>query len=262
LAKRPLAWLIDRFKPVPTWHGNTVVSYSIENPTPASDLTILFYTANVVDKKIFEPVVRSIKRHGFGHRAFDSVPYPIVSVSQEPMDLGTNIVVEKGRSLQKIYQQVLIAAKTAKTEYVALCEDDCLYVKEHFTYRPKDKPFAYNLNRWLLHLDENVYSYRERPILSQCIAKREVLIQNLEERMRLPEIPDKYCGEMGVFDKKLGMTEYGFETFKTKDPNLVICHRNNTLHTRKLLGKDAEPCRKIDHWGDISYWLRKFKGGA
>ena len=229
-AKRPLKWVIDKFDP-PEWNN---------------DLTILYYTANVVSKDIDSVVIRSLKRHG----------YPIVSVSQEPMDLGKNIVVPKGRSLQKIYEQVLIGAKNAKTKYVALCEDDCLYVKEHFKYRPKT--FAYNLNRWLLHLDHGVFSYRERPILSQCIANREVLIENLEERLKLPEIPDKYCGEMGVFDKRLGMKEYPYETFRTEKPNMVVCHKKNTTGI-KLIGKDAEPRVEIDNWGKADYWIKKFK---
>ena len=234
LAKRKLKWLVDKFNP-PGWES-----------WKANDLTILFYTANVVSSKIMAPVVRSLKKHG----------YPIISVSQEPMDLGKNIVVPKHRSLQNIYRQVLIAAKEAQTQYVALCEDDCLYVAEHFKYRPKSA-FGYNLNRWLLHLDEKVYSYRKRPILSQCIADREALIKNLEERFTVPEIPDKYCGEPGCFDKQLGMTQYEYETFETKDSNLVICHNRNTSG-RKYVGKDAEPTTTLPVWGDIQYWLTKF----
>jgi len=234
-AVRPLQWLIDKFNP-PGWNER-------------KDLTVLFYTANRVSQRILDPVVRSIQRFN----------YPIVSVSQEPMELGRNFVVPKESSLQNIYRQVLRAAKEAKTKYVALCEDDCLYTKEHFLYTPKDKPFAYNLNRWLLHLDKETYSYRERPILSQCIAEREKLIEVLEAREKRGNIPDKYCGEMGVFDSKLGVVDYGHETFTTPNPNLVICHGDSTNRKIKLLGKDAPPSKDIPHWGDINYWLRKFK---
>jgi len=233
-ATHNFAWLIDKFNP-PGWDKQV------------QDLTILFYTANVVSKNIIEPVIRSLKRHNI----------PIISISQEPMDFGTNIVTPKKRSLQNIYRQVLEGAKKATTKYVALCEDDCLYVPEHFQYRPKSTPFAYNLNRWLLHIDEKVFSYRERPILSQCIANREELIKNLEERFKLPAIPDKYCGEMGCFEKQLGMTECTYETCRTKDPNLVVCHDKNTSG-RKYLGKDAEPKTELAPWGNVDYWVKKF----
>lgn len=227
---REFQWMLDKFDP-PGW---------------TDDMTLLFYTSNTVKKTIMNPVIRSLKKHG----------YPIVSVSQEPMDLGKNFVVQKEKSLHNIYRQVLRAAKEADTEFVALCEDDCFYTKDHFKHRPKHH-FSYNLNRWLLHLDEEIYSYRKRPILSQCIARRKSLIANLEERFKLDKIPDKYCGEMGVFDKKLGMTEYGYETFETKDPNLVVCHRDNTLRARKLLGQDAEPTKNLEPWGDVNYWVNK-----
>lgn len=217
-AVRPFQWLVDKFDP-PGWDNS---------------ITILYYTANVISKAIEYTVLRSLK----GFR------YPIVSVSQEPMDLGKNIVVPKGRSLSKIYEQVLIGAKEAKTEYVALCEDDCLYTKEHFRYKPK-KPFAYNLNRWLLHLDHEVkcFSHRKGIVLSQCIANREALIK---------------CLEKGARDKEMGrMAGEEYETFETKEPNLVFCHNKNTSG-RRYIGKDAEPRMELPPYQNVDYWVEKF----
>ncbi len=219
LAKRKFQWMIDKFSP-PSWNF---------------DLTILYYTANVIAKGIEYSVLRSLRRCG----------YPIVSVSQEAMELGKNIVVPRERSLTNIYRQVLIGAKEAKTEFVALCEDDCLYVPEHFKYRPK-KPFAYNLNRWMLHLDipEPIFSYRKRPILSQCIAHRQTLIE---------------CLEKGDRDREMGREDgYEFETFETKEPNLVFCHDKNTSGL-KYVGKDAEPKKELAPWGTVDYWVDKFR---
>lgn len=221
---RTFQWLLDKFNP-PGWDRS---------------LTILYYTANVIAKGIEYSVLRSIRKSG----------YPIVSVSQIPMDLGKNIVVPKERSLVNIYRQVLIGAREAKTEYVALCEDDCLYVPEHFRYRPK-APFGYNLNRWCLHLDVNepVFSYRKRPVLSQCIAHRETLVKCLEERFRAEKPLEN---EMGISDG------YPYETFETKEPNMVICHIKNTSG-RKYLGKDAPLRQELPPWGSVKYWVDKFK---
>lgn len=231
--------LIERFNP-PRKEELLGINSKQEN-----DLTILYYTANKISEKIQNINIRHLKKFG----------YPIISVSQKPMDFGENICVgDIGQNIQNIYKQVLIGAKKAKTKYVALCEDDCFYVEDHFKFRPQ-KPFGYNLNRWLLHLDCAKFSYRDRPILSQCIADREILIKNLEERFKLPEIPNEYCGEMGVFDKKLGMTEYEYETFKTEEPNMVVCHRRNTMG-RKFLGENV--CEEIEHWGKVEYWMKKF----
>jgi hypothetical protein len=161
------------------------------------------------------------------------------------MDLGKNIVVPKERSLENIYRQVLIGAKEATTKYVALCEDDCLYVKEHFRHRP-EKPFAYNLNRWNLHLDHEVkcFSYRNSIVLSQCIANREELIK---------------CLESGDRDKEMGkIVGEEYETFKTNEPNLVFCHKGNKTG-RKFIGKDDEPRYCLSPYQDVDYWLAKFR---
>lgn len=237
LQKRKLQWLIDKFNP-PGWEDYRM-----------NDLTLLYYTANVVSKKIEEPVIRSLKKHG----------YPIISISQKSMDLGDNILFEDSRSIQNIYRQVLIGAKAATTEFVALCEDDCLYTKDHFLFRPTIG-FGYNLNRWVLHLNDNIFTYRKRPILSNLIAHRETLIKNLEERFEKygggEHVPVKICGEPGYFDKRLGMTEYGYETFETLNPNIVIYHDEGITKGR-LWGKDKEPTTKLPEWGESGYWVTK-----
>jgi len=218
---RNFQWMVDKFDP-PGW---------------VDDMTILYYTANVIPKGIEYSVLRSLK--GFG--------YPIVSVSQEPMDLGKNIVVPKERSMNNIYKQILIGAKAAKTKYVALCEDDCLYVKEHFKRRPT-KSFAYNMNRWNLHLDKEVFSYWNRIVLSQCIADREDLIKCLEANPGKTSEP----GRKG--------DGFEYEMFNTVESNMVICHTDSSTGRRKkLIGKDDEPRQEIQPWGTVDYWVTKFK---
>jgi len=82
---RTIEWLVEKFDP-PGWD---------------TSLTLVYYTANIIHRAIEYSVLRSLK--GFG--------YPIVSVSQKPMDLGKNIVVPKERSLENIYRQVLVGVK-------------------------------------------------------------------------------------------------------------------------------------------------------
>lgn len=234
LQRYSLDWIAEKFAPVPTWNGH------IKKVQP--DITILYYTANVVEFDVIERLKKTI-----GNK-------PIISISQKPMEFGTNICVgEVGRSLQNIYKQILEGAKKAKTKYVALCEDDCLYVPEHFDYR--SETFAYNLNRWNLHIDEEIYSHRHTPVLSQCIAPTKLLIECLEQRMAI-DVPDKYCGEMGLYEKKLGLKEYSYETFETKEANLVICHKKNIMG-RKYIGKDAEPCVDLAPWGNAKELIGK-----
>lgn len=237
--KYPLSWLIEKFAPIPTWNGDLM------NKT-ISDLTLLYYTANRINEHFRDKVLDQLK--------YAQPDTPIVSVSQKPMTLGKNICVGNiGRSLQNIYKQVYEGAKQVTTEYVALVEDDCLYLAEHFNHRPPKDCFAYNLNRWCLHAPERIFSYRRRPILSQCIAPTKLLIECLEQRMKI-DVPTKYSGEMGLFEGKLGLKEYPYETFETKEPNLVVCHNKNTSG-RKYIGKDAEPREELAPWGKATELL-------
>lgn len=245
LQKYPLEWLFEKFSPVPTWNGK------LTTITKTSDLTLLYYTANRINDHFRDKILDQLK--------YACPDIPIVSVSQKPMSLGKNICVGNiGRSLQNIYKQVLAGAKNVSTEYVALVEDDCLYLAEHFNHRPKDC-FAYNLNRWCLHQDLGIFSYRRRPILSQCIAPTKLLIECLEQRMKI-EVPKKYSGEMGLFEKQLGLKEYPYETFETKEPNLVVCHNKNTSG-RKYQGKDADPRMELPPWGNSEQLLQNILGG-
>lgn len=242
--KYPLSWLIEKFAPVPTWNGDS------SKVRTTSDLTLLYYTANRINEHFRDKVLDQLK--------YVQPDTPIVSVSQKPMTLGKNICVgDIGSSLQNIYKQVYKGAKQVTTEYVALVEDDCLYLAEHFNHRPKDC-FAYNLNRWCLHAPERIFSYRRRPILSQCIAPTKLLIECLEQRMKI-DIPVEYSGEMGLFEGKLGLREYPYETFETKEPNLVVCHNKNTSG-RKYIGKDAEPREELAPWGKATELLDTILG--
>lgn len=253
---RPLDWLVRRFGPVPTWNNG---ERKQEPAKQVSDLTLLYYTANVVDYNLAQKVLDQL--------AYACPNTPVISVSQKPMEVGQNICVgDIGQSLQNIYMQVLAGARQVKTKYVALVEDDCLYVPEHFQHRPSsDDTFAYNLNRWLLHADrDRVYSYRKRAILSQCIAPTKLLIECLEQREG-KDIPKKYSGEMGMFEKKLGLKEYKYETFMTQEPNCVICHDQNTSG-RKTWGKDVppqgkeNPTKHIEPYGDADALLNTLFG--
>jgi glycosyltransferase involved in cell wall biosynthesis len=237
---RDLHWLIDKFWPIPTWDTKPITWRGrFEEEDPPRDLTLLYYTSNRIKDHFRDKVLDQLK-----HACPDT---PIVSVSQKPMTLGENICVGNiGRSLQNIYKQVLTGAKQVKTEYVALVEDDTLYVSEHFNHRPKDC-FAYNLNRWCLHQDLRIFSYRRRPILSQCIAPTKLLIECLEPRMHM-DVPKELSGEMGMFEKQLGIKEFPYETFETQEPNVVVCHNKNTSG-RKYQGKDAEPREEVPPWG-------------
>lgn len=238
--RREFMSLVDQFSPLPGWHKLT------------DDLTVIYYSANVIDDGAAERVRRQLR--------IAAEQYPIVSVTQKPVNLGDNVVMPIGRSIQNVYRQVLAGAERAKTTFVALAEDDILYAPEHFQQRPSglDRVW-YNLSRWNLHLNEEIYSYRDTPVLSMCIAPRQLLIRTLRERLALPEIPKKLCGEVGLFEAKLGITPVPYETGTTMDPSIVICHEKGITGRKYVSDKTA---RAVEPWGEAAHVITQYWKGS
>ena len=235
--------------------------------------TIIFITNNVLDPKIFNLCQKFL--------VIAAENIPIVSVSQESMNLGRNICVGKiGSSWLNIYKQQLIGLKATDSKYIAIAEHDVLYVPEHFQFiPPRDDTFYYNENRWFVQYEgnhpeyNNMYSkVNKLKALSQLICSRKLLIESIEERLYLIDSGIKMMrrlGEPGAFvpdivkgaqiatsgsklylrpflDKHL--KKFKSEFFKTKNPNIDIRHKNNFTGPRR--GKNR--CFSIPYWGEFS----------
>lgn len=108
------------------------------------DKTIVYYTSNG-DYPALENAVRdTIREHSQG--------LPIVSVSQQPIDFGTNICVgDIGRSRHNIYRQLRIGAEHAQTRFLVVCEADFLYPPQWFQFTPdRDDAYYYPAECWIL----------------------------------------------------------------------------------------------------------------
>ena len=79
----------------------------------------------------------------FEQRIIDSLlevsgDLPIVSVTQQPLNLGKNICVgDVGASGFNLFRQILIGLKEVVTKYVISAEADSLYPKGYFDYIPE-----------------------------------------------------------------------------------------------------------------------------
>lgn len=213
------------------------------------DLTIIYLTASEIPLA-FAAGQRALLEEAVGDT-------PIISVSREPLDFGTNLLDEEPRSLSNIYRQVLRAAKLATTPYVAIAEDDCFYHAEHFGMRPShDRVFLYDQNRFALFTwGEPIYSFRDRRSNSTLIAPREYLIEALEERFaRWPDgTPDKITGEVGrgMVERNLGITvrdvEERFGEVSVIQFNHAGASEDRQRSQRKKLGQIK--CYDLFHWG-------------
>lgn len=216
------------------------------------DLTIVYYTANVIPEQFANVILRQLVVAAEG--------LPIITVAQKPMSSPGEDVVILGlpRHHLSIYKQALVGAQTAKTKYIALVEDDVLYSPEHFKHRPSPGKFAYNMNAW------NIFTWTE-PIFTQklggrknlngLICERELFIEAITERF--DSYPDEsninlsLWAEPGKYERQLGVTVREFEEFVTNPPNIIFSHETalsfEGLGTKKRMGEVR--ATDIPYWG-------------
>jgi hypothetical protein len=235
---------------------------------------VIYLTDNSLDERLAELVRLRLAQAADG--------LPVVSVSQQPVSLGTNICVGNiGRSWDSLYKQLLAGINALSTPYVVIAEHDCLYTPEHLMWMPlADDVFYYNANCWLVQWGGNhpelngMYSYwPKRLALSQLICNRLLLKTAVEERLALlgegKSITKQWlgCGEPGVVSERAlekarkaarsgrpikldqyldqYLRKYTSAAFVTKLPNLDIRHSSNFTGPKR--GKKR--CYELPYWG-------------
>ena len=226
--------------------SNTIIFLGKE----MSDCTILFYTCNRIHDSFASKIRENLLESCNGT--------PIISISHKPMDFGENICVSGMEvSEYSVYKQILMGAKEAKTKYVCCAEDDALYVPEHFEHEPPDDTFHYNVNRW--NVAHDFYYYRERRLMSMCIASTQLMIDTLETRFAKYSECCSHFGEPGRFEHKLGLPPVKIDSFRTEIPTLTFVHRPSLGGKRKLLPNDVVK-KELSYWGSATeLWDRIYQ---
>jgi hypothetical protein len=231
------------------------------------DLTILYYTANMIPEHFMREIQKQILKAVGNTR--------IISVSQKPIDFGENILVPEGRSLYKLYYQILLAVREAKTPYVACAEDDTLYPQEHFEYRSALDAIAYDINKYTLQTwrGDKIFSLRPgRRTMSSMIGSTKVLRDTLEERYAKyptvesipPTIYKYYWGEPGRFENHALLTPLKeTERFEAKYPHIQFSTPEamgfGYLGTRKALG--PVQTYELEPWGSAKDIIKLYYKG-
>lgn len=197
------------------------------------DITILYCTASLVPEFTAEKIRSHLLKVTEGK-------YPIVSVSQKPINFGQNICVgEVGQSNYNYFKQMLIGAKKVKTKYIVLCDDDTLYVPEHFTHRPSNEnTFTYNTNTWIAG-SKNFWRQKDMSGMYCHICPTNALINNLSPRFEMYPTPPndlRHWGEPGKFDTEFGIPNAKVETFSTELPLATFEYRGSLNGKRKRFG--------------------------
>jgi len=223
-----------------------------------TDLTVVFLTNNEL------PESWMAYHKGVLLDALDGAS--LITISRKPLDFGINILQTETKSPSNVYKQLLRGAKLATTKYIAMVEDDTLYNKEHFSFRPKKHRIAYNMNHWSLFTwGEPTYNWRNRKGNYSMIGEREFIIECLEERFaKYPQgTPDKITGEIGrdMVEHNMGITVRNAEEFFTTISIInfnhdVVAMDETQRNHRKRMGLIR--CYDIPFWGRSEELVKKF----
>lgn len=223
-----------------------------------NNLTIIMLTANRVPAKWAE-----FHKQKLLEAAGDS---PIITISRKPLNWGVNLLDKEEYKISNIYFQLLRGAKTAETEFIAVAEDDTLYPKEHFEYRPAADAFAYNMNRFgLFTWGRPTYFWKDRISNSTLIAPRKLVIEALTERFeKYPNgTPSRYTGEIGRrnIEGKLGLTRRKAVWFSTEMSVVRIDHELGVDRLARTHRKGMGILRAFDipYWGKAENLVKEFK---
>lgn len=223
-----------------------------------SDITIIMLTANRVPKKWAAFHKQKLIEAADGS--------PIITISREPLDWGQNIIDTQEYTISNIYFQLLQGAKAATTEFIAVAEDDTLYPKEHFQFRPPEDSFAYNQNRFGVFRWSKTptYFWKDRISNSTLVAPRKLAIEALEERFaKYPQgTPSGLTGELGRanIEDKLGVKRQKVIWFQTEISVVRVDHELGIDRLSQTHRKGMGILRAYDipFWGKASDIVEKF----
>jgi hypothetical protein len=220
-----------------------------------NDLTIIMMTPNKVPKTWAE-YHKKILMDEAGDAQF-------ITISNEPLDWGTNLI-QTEYSVTNIYRQMLRGAKIATTPFIAIADDDTLYPREHFLYRPPMDRFGYNYNRWhILTWKRKVpyYFYKPRPGNGLLICSRELMITAIENRLKdRNELVGYLARELGTGKYVKDFDKAEFMEFYTYHPVVSFYHDysvdpHNQHHTKRPW---PVQCFDLPKWGHVKGVLEKF----
>lgn len=186
---------------------------------------------------------------------------PIISVTQKPIDFGTNICVgDVGASGFNMFRQVLIACKEAKTPFVTSIEADCVYPPDYFEYIPPRKDLAYrNTNLYVMPQHRAYFWKKEEGATHAQVVGREFYISVLEKWFKgQPE----WSVEQKNFPKEISRAKCDdvfwrneLAYYETDNPVIQI---KTSQSMRHYTNSDRQARHELPFWGTGREFREKF----
>ena len=174
---------------------------------------------------------------------------PIVSVTQQPTDLGTNICVgDVGASGFNFFKQTLIGLSQIKTKFVISAEADCLYPKGYFDFVPEREDVCYRSKQVYIMPDGRDYFFHkiEGSTLGQAVG-RDLYLATLEKLFAgAPE----WSVEEKNFPKERHRKSDVFKSFERFNPPAPLISFKTHRGMRYYTNSERVPIPELPYWGD------------
>ncbi len=238
-ATRKFQWILDKFAPIPDWHEEaltpqqrTTTDKPVSNRAVNSqNLTkgLVYYTDNQCEERITNVVRQNLASIANG--------FPIVSVSQYPIDFGRqNIVLPEPRGDLTMFKQILAGLEAIDTDVVFLVEHDVIYHPSHFEFTPaRADVFYYNQNTWKVDAKTGRALFYHTKQVSGLCAYRELLLEHYRKRVKRVEeegFSRRMGFEPGSHRRKERIDDYAAEAWMSEHPNLDLRHASNRTANR------------------------------
>lgn len=211
--------------------------------------SIIYYTSNHENEEFEKKIQANILKN--------CGDLPIISVSQKPIDFGTNICVgEVGHSYLNEFRQILIGAKAAITEYITFCEADFLYPPEYFSFEPDGGNIYRYDNVWIVFINHPERYYRKEYSIGAQICKREFIIKELEQY--LEDQPEWFDGKFRI--NKQDYNGAYFNYFSGKNPCISFKTGEGMTPRTHVMNSRGSRARTLPYWGESirlhNYYLK------
>jgi hypothetical protein len=214
-------------------------------------MTILYYTSNR-ENPAFEQRVRD-------NIIQTCCDLSIISVSQKPIDFGTNICVgDVGTSGFNMFRQVQIGLREVKTDFVISAEADCMYPQDYFTFVPPKLDVAYrDSNLYVMGRHRDYFYYKpEGATHAQAVGTKyylDVLTKLFEGEPMWDTNQKNFPKEK--FHNKFEDVFEKVEYWKSPNPVVQIKTKDSMRH---YTHSERIPIYNLDYWGDSKQFFKTY----
>jgi hypothetical protein len=206
-----------------------------------NDATIVYCSSNMEDPRFEERIRDNILKNSGG--------MPIISVTQKPIDFGTNICVgdDIGVSGFNFFSQVLIGCKYATTKYIISAEADTVYGPDYFEYRPPAEDACYrNSNLYVMGDHRDYWYMKEEGATHAQIVGREFYIETLE---KLFEGAPMWSATEKNFPKERFKKDDVFDEIRYYQTEIPVFQIKTHRSMRYYTNSDRTPVHELPYWG-------------